>query len=305
VRSSKVVMKRPDGNEVDLESYKKNKTSQPASPAKPSVQLSSPRRPPSVSVRIEAPDDRAKRLAEEKEKEEKEKKAQLEKEEAAKKLEQEAQEKEEAEKKAKEEKERLEKEEQQKLEDDRKRKEAEEAAKAEAEKVEKEKAAEEERLRQKLEEEVKERKAQADKEAAEAAAAAKAVEVIPEATSTPAAKVVEKEEGEISASEDDKGAKNSKAFPTSVPSELPRRRPGPLDLSSTQRPVAPSLPSAISTARIIEDLGSVSYPDGIKSPQSDLNVNAKDSKFRYVFLYRDIVIKQLSTSHNLDMIAIS
>lgn len=162
-----------------------------ASPAKPPAQFSfSPRRPSSVSIRIEAPGDRAKRLAEEKE--EKKKKVRLENEEIAKKLAQEAQQKVEAEKKVKEEKERQ-----------------------------------------------------------------------------------------------------------SIPSELPRRHPGPLN------PAVPSLPSAISTARIIEDLGSVPYPDGIKSPRGDLNINAKDSKFRYVFIHHSIVIKQFSTFHNSDTIAIS
>ena len=40
------------------------------------------------------------------------------------------------------------------------------------------------------------------------------------------------------------------------------------------------LPSAITTARIIDDLGRVPYPEGIKSPKVELNINAKDGKFR-------------------------
>ncbi|KZT72244.1 eukaryotic initiation factor 4f subunit eIF4g, eIF4e-binding domain-containing protein [Daedalea quercina L-15889] len=65
--------------------------------------------------------------------------------------------------------------------------------------------------------------------------------------------------------------------------DAPRKRhPGPLDLSSTRnQPISQPLPSALATARIIEDLGSVSYPEGIKSPKVELNVNAKHGKFRY------------------------
>ncbi|KAH9912525.1 eukaryotic translation initiation factor 4G1, eIF4E-binding domain-containing protein, partial [Fomitopsis serialis] len=61
-----------------------------------------------------------------------------------------------------------------------------------------------------------------------------------------------------------------------------KRRAGPLDLSSTRsQPVAQPLPSALATARTIEDLGSVSYPEGIKGPKVELNMNAKHGKFRY------------------------
>ncbi|KZT72291.1 hypothetical protein DAEQUDRAFT_755150 [Daedalea quercina L-15889] len=65
--------------------------------------------------------------------------------------------------------------------------------------------------------------------------------------------------------------------------DAPRKRhPGPPDLSSTRnQPISQPLPSALATARIIEDLGSVSYPRGIKSPKVELNVNAKHGKFRY------------------------
>ncbi|KAH9944590.1 ARM repeat-containing protein [Amylocystis lapponica] len=41
------------------------------------------------------------------------------------------------------------------------------------------------------------------------------------------------------------------------------------------------LPSALATARVIEDLSSVAYPEGIKSPKVELNLNAKQGKFRY------------------------
>ena len=66
-------------------------------------------------------------------------------------------------------------------------------------------------------------------------------------------------------------------------SETPgvKRRPGPLDLSSTMnKPIAAPLPSALSTARRIEDIGSIEYPEGIKSPKVELNIDAKKGKFR-------------------------
>ncbi|KAF4563239.1 hypothetical protein EYR40_007051 [Pleurotus pulmonarius] len=39
--------------------------------------------------------------------------------------------------------------------------------------------------------------------------------------------------------------------------------------------------SALATARRIEDLGSVQYPEGIRSPSTELNANPQDSKFKY------------------------
>ncbi|EIM91293.1 ARM repeat-containing protein [Stereum hirsutum FP-91666 SS1] len=41
------------------------------------------------------------------------------------------------------------------------------------------------------------------------------------------------------------------------------------------------LPSALATARIIEDLHEISYPEGIKSPKVELNASAAKGKFRY------------------------
>ncbi|GAW10500.1 eukaryotic initiation factor 4f subunit p130 [Lentinula edodes] len=70
---------------------------------------------------------------------------------------------------------------------------------------------------------------------------------------------------------------------TARPSEpLPKRRPGPLDLSTVavKTNLPPPIPSALATARIIEDLGRISYPEGVQSPKVKLNVNAKDGNFR-------------------------
>ncbi|KAJ7782682.1 ARM repeat-containing protein [Mycena metata] len=41
------------------------------------------------------------------------------------------------------------------------------------------------------------------------------------------------------------------------------------------------LPSALATARIIDDLSRVPYPENVKSPKFELNISAKDGKFRY------------------------
>ena len=47
---------------------------------------------------------------------------------------------------------------------------------------------------------------------------------------------------------------------------FPRKRPDNADLSLSKAPVAASLPSALATARNIDDLGHVPYPEGIKGP---------------------------------------
>jgi translation initiation factor 4G len=71
---------------------------------------------------------------------------------------------------------------------------------------------------------------------------------------------------------------------TSLPSPEPqRRRPGPLNLQATiNTNIPPSLPSALATARHIEDINRITYPQGIKSPRLELNVNTQKGKFRYV-----------------------
>ncbi|KAL0578928.1 hypothetical protein V5O48_003076 [Marasmius crinis-equi] len=51
------------------------------------------------------------------------------------------------------------------------------------------------------------------------------------------------------------------------------------------------LPSALSTARMIDDLGRVTYPEGVMSPKVELNVNAQSGKFRYD---RDFLLQFMS-----------
>jgi len=64
---------------------------------------------------------------------------------------------------------------------------------------------------------------------------------------------------------------------------LPKKQPGHLDLSSASKDNIPAgLPSALATVRVIDDFGAIPYPEGVMSPKLELNVNAKDGKFRYV-----------------------
>ncbi|KAH9064020.1 hypothetical protein EDB87DRAFT_1557548, partial [Lactarius vividus] len=52
----------------------------------------------------------------------------------------------------------------------------------------------------------------------------------------------------------------------------------PQSTSTTPR----ALPSVLATARHIDDLSRITYPEGIKNPKVGLNVNAQDGKFRCV-----------------------
>jgi hypothetical protein len=63
-----------------------------------------------------------------------------------------------------------------------------------------------------------------------------------------------------------------------------QERPGPLDLTPTNREVSAPPPSVLLTARVIENLSEVAYPEGIKSPKVELNANARYGRFRCVFL---------------------
>jgi translation initiation factor 4G len=66
--------------------------------------------------------------------------------------------------------------------------------------------------------------------------------------------------------------------------EQPQNQPAPLDFQTTiNANIAPPLPSALATARHIEDINCITYPQGIKSPKLELNVNTQKGKFRYDF----------------------
>ena len=94
----------------------------------------------------------------------------------------------------------------------------------------------------------------------------------------------EVEEGEIKepTSDAQPAADEKGKFPSAGP-DPQRKRPGPLNLKIAQStPIDAPLPSALATARAIDDIGSVHYPEGIKSPLVELNTHAKDGKFRFV-----------------------
>lgn len=262
---------------------------------------------------MESEEARKKRIAEEEEKEKEKVKAKTEAEDKERKekeekdkqrLKKEEEEKEkvrlEGERKRKEEEEK----ERVRLEELKQREEAEAAAKAAAEEKERKAQEEKERLQQeederlkKAEEEARLKKEQEDATATVAAPSTPAEEAAPNS----------EEEGELPEGSPkpvaDKEAEDIVAIPmkekslridtaSSAPVEFPRRRPGPLDLSSTNKPGVPApLPSALATARIIDDLSRVPYPENIQSPKVELNINAKDGKFRYD---RDFLLQFMS-----------
>ncbi|KAI6115919.1 hypothetical protein F5141DRAFT_1001013 [Pisolithus sp. B1] len=64
-------------------------------------------------------------------------------------------------------------------------------------------------------------------------------------------------------------------------SEFARWWFGPFDINANKRDSSAPPLSALLTARNINRLDEVKYPEGIKSPKTELNRNAKDGKFRY------------------------
>ncbi|TFY58487.1 hypothetical protein EVJ58_g6384 [Rhodofomes roseus] len=263
-RTARVKITSSDGKEVQLDSFKKGTA--PLSPAVPA----SPAR--KTQVRLEKPEDKEKREAQERAKEEAREKAKREAEEKAKREadEKARKEKEVEEKRKAEEEERVRKEKEKADEDRRRQQEDEEKARKEAEKAKEE----EERLRK------EEERLKAEEEKVAATGAEPEEGEVDEVEATPASETVEKT-ADKEDSNDKLQDKGILRIDTAVSDTPKKRHPGPLDLSSTRKPIAQPLPSALATARIIEDLGSVSYPEGIRSPKIELNVNAKHGKFRY------------------------
>ncbi|KAI0653525.1 hypothetical protein C8Q70DRAFT_1110231 [Cubamyces menziesii] len=276
----RVVIKSESGQEVDLERFKK----QAPAVSSPIVPSSPARR----TVRMETEEAKKKRLAEEEAARRKEKEA----EEAAKKEAEEKARREEEERKKKEEeaqKKKEEEERQRKEEEERKRKEEEEKERQRKEAEEKERQAREAEERERKEAEERKRKEDEERAAKEEAEKARAATAEAKAELTEEGEVEEPEQipdvADEAAKEEAKDKVPDKAslrIDTSLTSTDGKRRPGRLDLSSTKNNAIPApLPSALATARIIEDIGSIEYPEGIKSPKPELNVNAKQGKFRY------------------------
>ncbi|KZV85807.1 hypothetical protein EXIGLDRAFT_622614, partial [Exidia glandulosa HHB12029] len=60
-----------------------------------------------------------------------------------------------------------------------------------------------------------------------------------------------------------------------------RGRPGPINTDTARARRTPGPMSALATARIITDIYQIQYPENIKSPRIELNMNAK-GRFRSV-----------------------
>ncbi|KAF7792743.1 hypothetical protein EIP86_003841 [Pleurotus ostreatoroseus] len=298
-RKVNVTIKSPSGQEINVEAFKRHGPSGSVSGFQSPISAV-PGSPARKTIRMESEEAKRERLAEEQRKKdeaEKAEKAKKEEEEARIRKEKEAAERKQKEeeearrKKEEEEKERLRKEEEERIrkeveekrrkdEEEQRRKDEEERRRKEEEEARLKKEAEEkEKLRKEEEEKERLRKEAEEKAKAEAAAAAAAsVHTVDDAVQTE-----EPEEGELDEKDDSKSNdKPPLRLDTAVTgASEPKRRPGPLDLSGTKGPIAPPLPSALATARIIDDLGRIDYPEGIKSPKIELNVNAKQGKFRY------------------------
>ena len=158
----------------------------------------------------------------------------------------------------------------------------EEEERLEKERIEKEKAAEEERLAKEAE---AERLRIEQEEAAKKAAAA-----VPESSesSKETSEDGEVEEGQVielpAAKEEPKERvkDNLRINTATSPVTDRKQRPGPLDLSiaKTVSVTGTPIPGPLATARIIADISSVQYPEGVSSPRPELNENAKEGKFR-------------------------
>ncbi|TBU31087.1 hypothetical protein BD311DRAFT_737652 [Dichomitus squalens] len=285
----RVVVRSESGQEVDLEPFKRQAPGPILSP----IVTSSPARRP-FQIRMETEEAKQKQLAEEaaeKEKKQAEVRAKQEAEEKAKSKAEEKAKREERVRREEEEKEQRRKEE----EKERLREEQEWERKCKEEEAAEEKAKREEEERAACEaKETAKAKSEAEAEAAVAAAAAEATKTEPAEgelqDSEQAAEATDeatKEEAKDQVSE-----KVPLRIDTTLTSSDGKRRPGRLDLSGAKDQGIPAaLPSALTTALIIEDIGSIQYPEGVKSPKPELNINAKQSKFRY---NRDFLLQYMA-----------
>lgn len=288
--SGKITIKREDGIEVDLSDLTKagtpTQTSVPA-PTGSNGSSAANRKP----VRVETEDAKKKRVDEDdarKKRMEEEAKEQA-KQEADEKAKEEEEERAAEAKKREEEKER-----QRQAEEERIRKEEEEKERIRKEAEVKERLQrEEERLKREEEERLKKEEAERIRKTEEEAQKAleEAQRIKEEEAKAAAVTFKDKEEGEVAEAEpvdckekakDKESLRIDTSAASHVPTDQSRRRPGPLDLTGASRrePITPALPSALATARIIEDINQISYPEGIKSPNVELNTNVKDGKFR-------------------------
>ena len=287
-RSSAVKIRNPNGEALDLAAVTSPvagpSDAQSPLPAQGTVTLGHSRKP--TVIRMESEEARKKRVEDEqrlKEKQEKDEqerviKRQREHEEKLRKRKEEEDERKRKEEEEKE-KERIQREEEERKERERKEKEERE----EQERIRKE---EEEKERLRMEEEERRRKEEEEvaKELARKEEAAKAKAEEEERLR----KEAEEKEKEQVVEHVGSPAPSLVAVPKPSSPEQPKAKrpiPGPLDLSATSKPgLPPSLPSALATARAIDNLDKVQYPEGVMSPKPELNAGAANGKFRCVGL---------------------
>ena len=300
------MIKNEDGTELSLEALKKYSPQPPTVPIPPPSPVTTSRR--TASVRIESEESKKKREEQarlEQEKKDAEERAKKEGEERKRKEEEEAKRKEE-EAKRKEEEERRERERIQKEEEEKERlrlEEEEQKRKEEEARLEQARLEEERRKAEKEKEEKERAEREAEEQRQQEALAREAAQVQSEeaqdTAASPPEDSKEPEEGEVVENGEivetqvngDVPTKPSRAQKEALridtssmppPLEIPRRRPGPLDINAAKRDVSAPPLSALATARNIERLQDIEYPEGIKSPREDLNKDVKDGKFRYL-----------------------
>ncbi|KAG9312204.1 hypothetical protein JVU11DRAFT_7502 [Chiua virens] len=293
-----ITIKNEDGTEVNIEALKKHSPQPPTVPIPPPSPVTSSRR--TASVRIESEESKRKREEQarlEQEKKEAEEQAKRDEEEQKRREEEEARRRVEEEVKRKEEEEReqeierLRKEEEQ----ERLRLEEEERRRKEVARLEEERKKAEKEEQERADREAEERRQQEEIRREEAQLEAEESQDVVE---SPIQESKEPEEGEVvengeivethvngdSTSKPSKAPKEGLRIDTSSmppPLEIPRRRPGPLDINAAKRDMSAPPLSALVTAKNIERLQDIEYPEGVKSPREDLNKDAKDGKFRY------------------------
>ncbi|KIM52875.1 hypothetical protein SCLCIDRAFT_482059 [Scleroderma citrinum Foug A] len=302
-----ITIKSEDGTEVKLEALKKHSPQPSTAPIPVASPMTISSRIP--SVRIESEEDKRKRQEQarlEQQKKEAEERAKREEEERKRKEEEEAKRKavEEAEREKREEEERIrktEEEERQRQEEAERKRKEEEAARLEEERRREERQKEEtERAERELrEKEEKEQKEREEKELAEQQAEEQRLKEAADQDASNEGNLVdspanelqdlEPEEGEViengEVSEQPvNGASKSLKQKESLridTSESAKRRLIPLDINAAKKDSSSPPLSALMTARNIDRLDEIEYPQGIKSPRTELNQNAKDGKFRY------------------------
>ncbi|KAM0793777.1 hypothetical protein ACM66B_001195 [Microbotryomycetes sp. NB124-2] len=176
---------------------------------------------------------------------------------------------------------------------------AKEKAEAEAAKAaeDKRKADEEEAKRKATEAKAAELEKEKQAKAAAAAAEEEAAKAAASATDKPAAGAVEalkREEGVV-----DEGQRADTPGPDSASAT-------PSSAAATAEDKAKTGPSPLATARPIDNLNAVSYPDNIKSPRAELNADAQPGKYRYdrefLMQFMNVCVERPENLPNLESI---